>query len=137
VEAAASAHGGIRRCAGGRPRGSSRESRGMTNRALHEANRASWNAATLAHNSHKGDQASYLREGGCTLFPEELTLLGDLQGKDLVHLQCNAGQDTLSLARRGARVTGVDISDEAISFARELSRQAGLPATFHRRDVYD
>ena len=104
---------------------------------LHEANRASWNAATPAHNSHKGDQAAFLRGGGSTLFPEELRLLGDVRGKSLVHLQCNAGQDTLSLAALGARVTGVDISDEAISFANGLSRDSGLPGSFVRQDVYD
>ena len=82
---------------------------------IHETNRLAWNAATQAHNSHKGDQARYLREGGSTLFPEEVELLGGLAGKSLVHLQCNAGQDTLSLAKLGATVTGVDISDEAIA----------------------
>ena len=72
---------------------------------VREQNRKSWNAATRAHNSHKADQAGFLRGGGTTLFPEELVLLGDLQGKRLVHLQCNAGQDSLSLAARGADVT--------------------------------
>src|SRR5262249_49283668 len=103
----------------------------------HEINRRSWNAATVAHNSHKGDQARFFREGGQTLRPEECELLGDLSGKSVLHLQCNAGADTLSLARRGARVTGVDISDEAIAFATKLSADAGIPATFHRADVYD
>ncbi|WP_222841971.1 class I SAM-dependent methyltransferase [Cystobacter ferrugineus] len=109
----------------------------MLKKNLHEANRLSWNAATRAHNSHKGDQARFLREGGSTLFPEELELLGDLRGRSLLHLQCNSGQDTLSLAARGALVTGVDISDEAISFARRLSADSGLPGTFERADVYD
>ncbi len=104
---------------------------------LHEANRRSWNAATVAHNSHKGDQAAFLRAGGSTLFPEETELLGDLRGRSLLHLQCNAGQDTLSLARRGARCTGVDISDEAVAFARRLSAESGIQAHFERADVYD
>ena len=104
---------------------------------IHEANRASWNAATVAHNSHKGDQAAFFREGGSSLFPEEIELLGDVAGLDVLHLQCNAGQDTLSLARLGARVTGVDISDEAIAFARKLSAESGIDATFVRADVYD
>jgi SAM-dependent methyltransferase len=106
-------------------------------RELHEQNRRSWNHATVAHNSHKGDQAAFLRGGGSTLFPEELELLGDLAGRRLVHLQCNAGQDSLSLAARGATVTGVDISDQAIAFAARLSADAGIPATFVRADVYD
>lgn len=103
-----------------------------------EQNRRSWNAATVAHNSHKGDQAAFLRKRGTTtLFPEELALLGPLRGKRLLHLQCNAGQDTLSLAKRGARVTGVDASDAAIDFATALSRDSGIPGAFVRADVYD
>ena len=70
-----------------------------------EQNRRSWNAATLAHNSHKGDQALFLRQGGSTLFPEELALLGDVRGRSLLHLQCNAGQDSLSLAASRGRKT--------------------------------
>jgi SAM-dependent methyltransferase len=106
-------------------------------REYHEENRLAWNEATKAHNSHKGDQARFLREGGSTLFPEEVALLGDIDGKRLLHLQCNAGQDTLSLARLGATCTGVDISDEAIAFATQLSSDSGIPATFVRSDVYD
>jgi SAM-dependent methyltransferase len=104
---------------------------------MHEENRVAWNAATVAHNSHKVDQAGFLRGGGTTLFPEEVDLLGEVAGQSLVHLQCNAGQDSLCLARLGATVTGVDISDEAIAFARQLSRDSGIPATFVRADVYD
>lgn len=104
---------------------------------LHEANRLSWNVATAAHNRHKGDQAAFLRGGGSTLFPEERELLGDVRGSSLVHLQCNAGQDTLSLAALGADAVGVDISDEAIAFARQLSVDSGIPATFERADVYE
>jgi SAM-dependent methyltransferase len=103
---------------------------------IHEANRLSWNAATQAHNSHKANQAAFLRAGGSTLFPEELALLEEVDGKTLVHLQCNAGQDTLSLARLGARATGVDISDEAIGFARRLAAESGIAADFKRADVY-
>lgn len=104
---------------------------------LHEANRLSWNAATVAHNSHKGDQAAFFRAGGSTLFPEECELLGDIAGLELLHLQCNAGQDSLSLARLGARVTGVDIADEAIDFASQLARDSGIPARFERADLFD
>ncbi len=109
----------------------------MTNRQLHEANRLSWNRATRAHNSHKANQAAFLRSGGSTLFPEETELLGPIAGSRLVHLQCNSGQDTLSLAALGANVTGVDISDEAISFASRLAGDSHIPANFIRSDVYD
>jgi len=105
---------------------------------LHEQNRQAWNAATQRHNLHKGDQAAFLRQGGSTLFPEEIDLLGDVRGKTLVHVQCNAGQDTLSIAGRlGAVVTGVDISDEAIAFAQRLAAASGIPGEFVRADVYD
>jgi SAM-dependent methyltransferase len=107
-------------------------------RALHEQNRLSWNEATKAHNSHKGDQAGYFRNGGMKLREEEVGLLGDLRGKSVLHLQCNAGQDTLSIKQLGAeKVLGVDISDEAIAFATQLSADSGLEATFVRSDVYD
>ena len=103
---------------------------------LHEMNRLSWNAATVRHNSHKQDQAGFLRKGGSTLFPDELELLGDVRGTEVLHLLCNSGQDTLSIAALGAKVTGVDISDEAIDFARKLSADSGIPAEFERSDVY-
>jgi 2-polyprenyl-3-methyl-5-hydroxy-6-metoxy-1,4-benzoquinol methylase len=104
---------------------------------LHEENRLAWNAATVAHNSHKGDQAAFFRNGGNKLYPEEKALLGDIRGLSVVHLQCNSGQDTLSMAQMGAIVTGVDISDTAIEFARKLSHDSDVPATFYRADVYD
>ena len=104
----------------------------------HEQNRQSWNAATAAHNSHKRDPAGFLRGGGTTLFPEEVGLLGDIAGQRLVHLQCNAGMDTLSIAaRHGASVVGVDISDVAIDAAAALARDSGIAAEFVRADVYD
>lgn len=109
----------------------------MATHDWHEAKRASWNRATEAHNSHKRDQAAFLRAGGGTLYPTELELLGNVRGKALVHLQCNSGQDTLSLARLGAVVTGVDISDTAITFARTLAADTGIAATFERADIYE
>jgi SAM-dependent methyltransferase len=104
---------------------------------MNDDTRRSWNLATRNHNAHKGDQKAFFRNGGDVLFPEELALLGDLSDREVVHLQCNAGQDSLGLVRRGARVTGVDLADEAIAFARELSAAADLPATFIAADVID
>ena len=110
----------------------------MSDIEAHEQNRLSWNAATARHNLHKGDQAKFFRDGGNTLRSEETQLFGDITGKSLVHLQCNSGQDTLSIARHlGAEVTGVDISDEAIDFAQKLSAESGIPARFERADVFD
>ena len=97
----------------------------------------SWDVATRNHNAHKGDQAAFFRGGGDTLFPEELELLEDVRGREVLHAQCNAGQDSLSLARRGARVTGVDFSEEAIRFARRLSAESGIPAAFEEAELLD
>ena len=109
----------------------------MDRRKLREQNRVSWNAAVGAHDSHRANLPGFLRGGGSTLFPEEVGLLGDLREKTLLHLQCNSGGDSVSLAGLGARVTGVDISDEAIASARELARQADAQARFERADLYD
>jgi SAM-dependent methyltransferase len=97
---------------------------------LLDETRQSWNLATQAHNRRKRDQAAFLRGGGSTLFPEEVELAGDVRGQRLLHLLCNSGQDSLSLAARGAIVTGVDLSNEAIAFATRLSSDSGIPATF-------
>ncbi len=102
---------------------------------LLDETRRSWNLATQAHNRHKRDQAAFLRGGGSTLFPEEIALAGDVRGQRLLHLLCNAGQDSLSLAGLGAIVTGVDLSDEAITFAARLSTEASVPATFVQSDA--
>lgn len=109
----------------------------MVNRTPSEQNRASWNAVTEAHNSHKVDQDKFLREGGSWLYPEELERLKPLEGKSVLHLQCNCGQDTLSLVNAGATATGVDISDNAIAFARKLSADSGVPAQFERCEVLE
>jgi SAM-dependent methyltransferase len=109
----------------------------MDRRDLREQNRLSWNAVVSAHDSHRGDLSRFVSEGGSTLFQEELDLLGELEGRSLVHLQCNSGGDSISLARLGATVTGVDASDEAVSCARDLTKKTGTRATFERADVYD
>jgi len=109
----------------------------MDRRDLREQNRVSWNAVVGAHDSHRGDLSRLFREGGSTLFREERDLLGELEGRSLVHLQCNSGGDSISLARLGATVTGVDLSDEAVSSARDLADKTGIKVTFERADVYD
>ena len=105
-------------------------------RSAHEQNRRSWNAATAAHQSHKPNQVTFFRKGGSTLFDEELQLLGrDVAQLSVAHLQCGCGEDSLSLARLGAHVVGVDISDAAIEEARRLSAATGVAASFDREDV--
>jgi SAM-dependent methyltransferase len=102
-----------------------------------DINKKAWNQKTEVHvNSEFYDTPSFL-EGRSTLNSIELDLLGDLTGKKILHLQCHFGQDTLSLGRLGADVTGVDFSDKAIEEARNLSAIAGVPARFICSDVYN
>lgn len=102
-----------------------------------DINRRLWNERTKAHlSSAFYDLPSFLA-GKSSLQQIELELLGDVSGASLLHLQCHFGQDTLSLARMGASVTGVDLSDEAIAAARTLSTQLNLDATFLCSDLYD
>ncbi|MGB1287007.1 MAG: class I SAM-dependent methyltransferase [Aggregatilineales bacterium] len=104
----------------------------------HEQNRLSWNAATEQHHTHRPDLIELYKNGKNNLYAEDMTLLGDLSGKTLLHLQCNDGQDSLSIARFcHADVTGVDISDTAIEFAKQFSSGAEIPATFIRSDIFD
>ncbi len=64
-------------------------------------------------------------------------VLGDVTGKTLLHLQCHFGRDTLSWARLGAVVTGVDFSGQAIDRARKLSKDSSTPGKFVKSELYD
>jgi SAM-dependent methyltransferase len=103
----------------------------------HEQNRRSWNAATQRHHEHKQTIIDEFKNGFDNLYREDYDLLGELDGKKVAHLQCNDGRDTISMARHGADVTGIDISDYAIDFARKLSEETGIPATFVRSDIFE
>jgi SAM-dependent methyltransferase len=72
-----------------------------------------------------------------TLQPFEIDEVGDVAGKTLVHPQCHFGKDTLSWARLGATVTGIDFSTPAVEAAAEVAARAGLEAEFLVGDVHD
>ncbi|MCA9796924.1 MAG: class I SAM-dependent methyltransferase, partial [Candidatus Eremiobacteraeota bacterium] len=65
----------------------------------------------------------------------EVEAVGAVEGKSLLHLQCHFGQDSLSWARRGARVTGVDFSPAAVAAARQMAEELDLTAEFVESDV--
>ena len=102
-----------------------------------EANKALWNARTPHHIGTEFYDVPGFLAGNTSLKAPELALLGDITGQDILHLQCHFGQDTLSMSRMGARVTGLDLSDIAIAEAQKLAEQAQLPAQFVCADVYD
>jgi len=90
------------------------------------ANRKWWDSAVPVHlASAFYDVEGWLAEGRGPR-KREVAVLGDVAGLDLVHLQCHFGKDTLSWARAGATVTGLDFSEPAIDAARDLARRAGL-----------
>lgn len=106
-------------------------------RAYFEENKALWNKRTAVHkDSAFYDLPSFLN-GRSSLQPIELEALGDVRGKKILHLQCHFGMDSLSLARMGATVTGVDLSDSSIAEARRLNEQLELNAQFICCNVYD
>ncbi len=101
------------------------------------ANRENWNELVAIHEKSKFYDLAGFRSGKSSLKSVELEELGDVSGKSLLHLQCHFGLDTLSWARVGAMVTGVDFSDKAIALANSLSKQLEIEATFVCSDVYD
>ncbi len=103
------------------------------------ANRANWDDRVPIHlASSFYDVEGWLRERPGP-YPWELELIGDVDGLDVVHLQCHIGLDTLALANAGARVTGLDFSGRAIAAARALADRAGLAdrARFVEADVHE
>jgi len=84
------------------------------------------------------DLAGFLADPAASrLRPFEVDEVGDVAGRSLVHPQCHFGLDTLSWARRGARVVGLDFSAPAVGTARDAARQAGVEAEFLIGDVHD
>jgi SAM-dependent methyltransferase len=102
---------------------------------FHETNRRLWDGWTEIHRDSPFYDVDAFRAGASSLNSIELEAVGEVAGTDLIHLQCHFGLDTLSWARRGARVTGVDFSDRAIALARELSVELEIPAEFHCLEV--
>jgi SAM-dependent methyltransferase len=102
-----------------------------------EANRALWDERTPIHAASKFYDLESFKAGGVRLRDYELEEIGDVRGKDLLHLQCHFGIDTLSWARLGARPTGIDYSKRAIDLARSLAEELGLDARFVHSTVDD
>ncbi len=104
----------------------------------HEKNRTAWNEMVEVHIDHPSYKMNEFLEGWNSLKEIELEDLGDVTGKELLHLMCQFGMDTLSWARKGANVTGVDISDNSIMHADELKKKIGFDeAKFVRSDILE
>jgi 2-polyprenyl-3-methyl-5-hydroxy-6-metoxy-1,4-benzoquinol methylase len=105
-----------------------------------EANRDWWDERAPSHAASEFYDLETFRRGRDALRPFEAAEIGvDPAGLDLLHLQCHLGTDTLSWARRGARVVGLDFSAPAIAAARALALDIGLAdqSEFVTADVFD
>ncbi len=102
-----------------------------------QTNRDNWNQRTAIHIGSEFYELDAFKKGKNILRQLELEELGDVQGKSLLHLQCHFGMDTLSWARLGAQVAGVDFSDTAIEQAIKLANELNIPANFILSDVYN
>jgi SAM-dependent methyltransferase len=95
-----------------------------------EANGRRWDELVPIHAGSAFYDVAGFKAGRLTLLSIERGELGDVRGKSLLHLQCHFGLDTLSWARLGARVTGIDFSEAAIAQARVLTAEVGIDANF-------
>ncbi len=104
-------------------------------------NLANWQDRAALHEEAYGLEAFDDPEHVSEVVSDDLAALlpfvGTLRGKDVCHLQCHIGTDTVSLARAGARVTGLDFSDRALEVAARLAERAGVDVTWVLGDVLD
>ena len=100
-----------------------------------DTNQQLWNAWTSLHETSDFYDLPGFKAGKSSLRPIECAELTDVAGRSLLHLQCHFGLDTLSWARKGAIVTGVDFSDQSIALAQSLSAELDIPATFVCSDI--
>ncbi|UCH61258.1 MAG: class I SAM-dependent methyltransferase [Anaerolineales bacterium] len=101
-----------------------------------QANQQRWDELAIEHQKSEFYDLAGFKAGKDRLRSIELSELGDVGGKSLLHLQCHFGMDTLAWARRGAIVTGVDFSQNSIALAQSLSEELNLPARFYCTDIY-
>ena len=103
-------------------------------------NLASWNERAPAHAASADYSVARFAEDPTFLSDVvrfDRLLLGDISGLRGVHLQCHIGTDTISLARLGATMTGLDFSAAALAEARQLAGRVGAAVEFVQADVYD
>ena len=103
-----------------------------------KVNQERWNELVEIHARSEFYNLESFKAGRKALHGLELEeLAADVPGKSLLHLQCHFGMDTLAWARLGAKVTGVDFSEQAIAQAQALSKELGIDASFVCSNVYD
>ena len=102
-----------------------------------ETNKKAWNKRTPIHIKSNFYNNENFKKGENSLKTIELNAIGDVKGKSLLHLQCHFGQDSISFARMGAKVTAVDFSDVAIKEARKISNEINVHVDFIESNVLE
>jgi SAM-dependent methyltransferase len=103
-------------------------------------NRANWDERAPAHAASPDYAIARFVEDPAFISDVvrfDLPRLGDVAGLRGAHLQCHIGTDTISLARLGAEMTGLDFSAGSIREARRLADRLGADVGFVGADVYD
>jgi SAM-dependent methyltransferase len=116
-----------------------RSGAGIIDTRYYRDNLAAWDERAPAHARADGYKVKHFHEDPAYLSDVvsfDIPLLGDVSGLDGVHLQCHIGTDTISLARRGAHMTGLDFSGESLAQARALAEETGAEVDFVQSDVY-
>jgi ubiquinone/menaquinone biosynthesis C-methylase UbiE len=102
-----------------------------------DANRRHWDEVVPLHAASAFYDVPSFKAGASTLKHVEREEVGDVRGKTLLHVQCHFGMDTLSWAREGAVVTGVDFAPQALETAASLADEIGMAARWVQSSVYD
>ena len=102
-----------------------------------EINKKAWNTRTPIHIKSKFYNHEKFKNGETSLNPIELNALGNIKAKSLLHLQCHFGQDSISFARMGAKVTAIDFSNVAIHEAKKIAKETNTDVNFLEGNVLD
>lgn len=102
---------------------------------FYDSNREMWDDLAELHKDTGFYDLEGFRAGKSMLYDFELDEIRDVSGKSLLHLQCHFGLDTMSFARLGANVTGVDFSSKAIRMAKSIAEELSINARFVESDI--
>ncbi|MGH3545823.1 MAG: class I SAM-dependent methyltransferase [Mycobacteriales bacterium] len=105
--------------------------------AMMQTNQVNWDARTPIHAASRFYGLDGTRSPFYWFAPFEWEDLGELSGRDVLHLQCHLGTETAAFAHKGARTVGLDFSAAAVAKARQLARKAGVEVEYVRSNVYD
>lgn len=96
-----------------------------------------WDERAGHHFDSKFYNVESVINGELRLNDYEISEVGDVREKKLLHLQCHIGVETIAWARLGAEVTGIDFSQQAVDRATSLAKECGVQASFVCSDVLD